>query len=181
MKYCPQCANRYPNDLAFCTVDGSPLSDTDREAETLKIGASYLSSPPSNITHIMKTEVMEIGDYIDFATPQFTVRITVKDLVEDKFPDFLNGLTSELLGVYIVISLKEASPAIFHRGSRTKVIKWNEYLLPVADSEHDESRSIFSFHITEDKAMVFRLFVKHINTHSRKVELSLGYFRYKKD
>jgi hypothetical protein len=181
MKYCPQCANRYPNDLAFCTVDGSPLSDTDREAETLKIGASHLGSPPSNITHIIKTEVMEIGDYIDFATPQFTIRITVKDLVEDKFPDFVNGLTSELLGVYIAISLKEASPAIFHRGSCTKVIKWNEYLLPVADSEHDESRSIFSFHITEDKAMVFRLFVKHINTHSRKVELSLGYFRYKKD
>jgi hypothetical protein len=176
MKYCPQCGNRYPNDLNFCMVDGAALSESDREAETLRMTHG---DPLPEITHIHKTVVVEIGDYVDFAAGQWTLRVTAKDLIKGQLPDsLLVSSSKEQLAVHLAFSFGDMG--MVHGGSYTKRVAFNELLVPVTESEHLESSSVHSFYLSEERVMLFTLFVKHINFPSRRVELRLAYFRYAK-
>ena len=95
----------------------------------------------------------------------------------DKFPELMIGtLSSKQIGAHLSFS----GQGPIHGGSSTKPVGFNEYLVPVAESEHFESHSLYFFYLGEDRALLFRLLVRHINTHSQKVELSLGYFRYER-
>jgi hypothetical protein len=107
MKYCPKCGRKYENDLKFCLDDGSPLPSYDPEVETLKLPHK---NPQQEITFIQKTEVLNIGDYVDFETPQFSCRIELKDLVEDKLPDspFNSSSTEKAIAAHLLLSPKSA-------------------------------------------------------------------------
>jgi hypothetical protein len=136
-------------------------------------------NPAPEVTHVVKTVVVEVGDYVDFNTGQWTTRIIVKDLVKGELPDSLIVSSSkEQLAVHLAFNFIDSG--IVHGGTYTKRVTFNEILVPVAESEHLESYSVHSFYLSEEKVVLFRLFVKHINVPSRKVELSLAYFRYVK-
>jgi hypothetical protein len=157
-------------------VDGAALSESDREAETLRMSSG---NAVPEVIHIHKTAVVEVGDYVDFNTGQWTLRITVKDLVKGQLPDsLLVSSSKEQFAVHLAFSFGDMG--MVHSGSHTKRVAFNEILVPVAESEHLESYSVHSFFLSEDKVVLFTLFVKHINVPSRKVELSLAYFRYVK-
>lgn len=182
MKYCPKCGRRYESDLKFCLDDGSALPQYNPEVETLKLPNK---NPQRQITFIQKTEVLNIGDYIDFETPQFSCRIELNGLVEDKLPNSLFdlSLTEKTTAAHLILSPKsaEGKMGMIHSGSRIKVVSLNEFVMPKAEPEDDESRSVFFFYLGEKLALVFRLFVKHINKHSGKAELKVAYFRYEPD
>src|SRR5438874_1066789 len=107
MKYCPKCGRKYENALKFCLDDGSALPSYDLEVETLKLPDKNLQR---EMTFFQKTEVLNIGDYVDFETPQFSCRIELKDLVEDRFPDSLlnSSSTEKAIAAHLIRSPKSA-------------------------------------------------------------------------
>ena len=155
MKYCPQCGNKYPNDLAYCTVDGSPLSATSQEAETLKMEPieSLIDSSP---VYTYEQRDVFIEEYINFVTPKFILRIVVKDVLEAELPDGAFAPQTQL-AVQLEIDSDRPMPAIIHGGERTKKLGLNRYLVPVAASNQDESRSLYFFDLSEKKTVLFRL------------------------
>ena len=173
MKYCPTCGKKHENSMRFCTEDGTPLPNVDADAETLKMEAAKTHSP----TLYIKTQTVSKGDYVDIALPKFTFRITVKDILETDFPDLLFGKASKELAAYLLLT--SPTPLILSNGTRTKRIEFDKYFLPV-ETGNGENRSLFSFYLSEERVILFRLFVTHINVHSGTVELNWGYFRYSK-
>jgi hypothetical protein len=142
-----------PNEMNFCTVVRSPLSESDPKAETLKLTPG---EAVPEITHIHKTAVVEIGEYVDFNTGQWTLRITAKDLVKGQLPDSLIVSSSkEQFAVHLAFNFGDMG--MVHGGSYTKRVAFNELLVPATESEHLESYSAHFFYLSEDRVVLFTL------------------------
>lgn len=174
MRYCAKCGEKYDNDFSFCLADGEPLPVADQQAQTVR-----MAERQEDITHLFKTYVVEVGDYVDFNTGQWTLRVTVKAIVKETLADTLFTSAQKETAVHLAFSFEQLG--FVHSGSRTKRIGINEIIVPVAESDHLESYSVHSFYLGEDRVVLFTLFVRHINIPSQKVEVSLAYFRYAKN
>ena len=160
--------------MNVCVVDGSLLLSNDPEAATLA-----MLSHDQNITHTLETKTLGVGDYYDFDTPNFNIRIILKGILETDLPDsLLAHSTKKQLAAHVGFVTNTMMPGLVHGGLRTKRVSLNEYLLPTVETEHDESRTAHFFYLDNAKAVLFRMLITHINLRSQEAELRMGYFRY---
>lgn len=94
--------------------------------------------------------------------------------------EFVEPLIGSFSPKQIAARMSINGAGIIYGGLSTKYMGGNEYLVPVAGSEHFESHSLYFFFISEDLTVLFRLLINHINTHAKTVELNLAYFRYER-
>ena len=175
MKYCPKCGNKYSDDTNYCLVDGHALPKNDPNAQTLKLEADKTPHDVPEVIFTSESATLALGDYFDFKLPKHTLRIKLEDFKEDRFPEILVNALSEKQPV---ARLSIISDGLIHGGRCTHFIEHNQYWVPVTKGEHFESHCLYFFKVSNDITVLFRLWVEHINLHSKTAELKLAYFRY---
>ena len=148
----------------------------NEDAETLKIKPAR--SVENETVLIKRKEILKLGDYVDFEVPNVKdlhIKITFNEIAETEIPDAaLTSLTTKRLAA----RLSFTPTGFIYGGHSTKQTALNEYLVPIADSEHEEARSAYFFYLGKGKVRLFRVLVRHININNQEAELNIGYFRY---
>ena len=142
MKYCPQCGNKYPVGIRFCTVDGSTLTDRS-EAETVPmknppdaLQAVQITGPgtfaPARVEYILKKVWVDEGDVFEFTVNTGNATINVNEIVEETFTSgsFEDKETKEY-GVKIQV---RTLMGMIHGGAETINVPRSvppEYIVPV--------------------------------------------------
>jgi len=168
MKQCPQCHNKYP-DSDFCLVDGTKLLMFDPQADTLRYANSQ---PPNTVEYIYKKITLKAGEYFSLELKYSDIKIYFRDIEQHKFTTSLGQSTQDAAKLYI-----DTGGGIIHGGKITISTKVNEYLVPVK-YDLEEPYSLYFYYAKEDTIRFFRVFVSHINSYAKEVELDIAYLRY---
>jgi hypothetical protein len=117
---------------------------------------------------IYKARIFE-GDFQEFIWGGTTVRISVFQITS--FYYSLSHGRQEAMGVEIGFS---TGGGLVWGGADCKNTGTNRYLMPQKEFQDEEPCSVYFYHIINEKYFRFmRVFVDHINQHSRQVTLSL--------
>jgi hypothetical protein len=176
MKYCPKCQRTYADDTqSFCLQDGSTLVNSDPQAETFDM--QELPQVPSHQVEMIHDKIiLNLGNYFDLKTKYRTIRITFKDIVEKDFNS--RGTVKKELAAQLHVS---TGGGIVFGGEETIQHDINEYLVPVKTFEAEEPRSVFYFYTTEIQSAFFRVFLEHLNQHTKQAEVNIVYLHSRKN
>lgn len=182
MKYCPKCQRTYSDEtLSYCLQDGSTLLRSDPQAETLEVQKQRqpTSQLPSSAAEMIHEKVtLSIGDYYDLKTKHRTIRITFKDIIESDFNSGLIAVNKELAAR---LHINMGGGVVFG-GKETIQHDTNEYLVPVKLLDAaEEPRSVYYFYTSEIQSVFFRVFLEHLNAHSKQAELNFVHLHYIKE
>lgn len=119
---------------------------------------------------IYKARIFE-GDYQEFIWGGTTVRISVLQIIKTDFSHSPSHVKNEVLGVEIGFS---TGGGLVYGGEVCKKTAVNRYLMPQKEFQQEEPCSVYFYYIIHEERFLFmRVFVDHINQHSRQVTLSL--------
>jgi len=122
---------------------------------------------------IHKTRILE-GDYQEFIWGPATVRVSVSEIVKGKFNfSSLRG-EKETLGAVMDFS---TGGGLVYGGADCKQTGVNQYLIPQKEFNQEEPCSVYAYHVREGYFSFIRVFVDHVNQHSREVTLNLAFVK----
>ena len=184
MKYCPKCRAKYDDDnLNFCLLDGEPLPTADPGAQTVRmkaeekgevLAANLASIHAPKVEYIVKRVWVDEGSYFDFKAQTNSIRLTVKEIVEETFASSAFEKRKEHAAK---IEVGVSGIGNVYGGAETIKVGVAGFLVPVKGIAEEE-RSLFTFYAQSGIALLFRILVEQINTHHRRVELNIAYLWY---
>lgn len=122
---------------------------------------------------IHSTKILE-GDYQDFVWGPTTVRLSVSEIVKANFHFSHLGGKKETPGAVIHFS---TGGGLVYGGVDCKQTGVNQYLIPQKEFDDEEPYSVYAYYFRDDYFRFFRVFVDHVNQHSRQVTLNLAFVR----
>jgi hypothetical protein len=120
---------------------------------------------------IHKTTILE-GDYQEFIWGFSTVRISVSEILKSTF--YSSSLMSEKEALGALISFSTGGGLVFG-GVECKRTGVNEYLIPQKEFHDEEPCSVYAYYVGDGYFSFIRVFVDHINQHSRQVTLNMAF------
>lgn len=117
----------------------------------------------------LKARIFE-GGFREFIWGSKTVRISVPRIVRENF--YLSQLRSgqEASGAEVQLSM---GGGLVYSGADCRETGVNQYLMPQKEFQDEEPYSVYAYHTGEKYFHFMRIYVDHVNQHSRQVTLDL--------
>jgi len=144
------------------------LITTNQPARAIVAHDTHPTTIDRNGGVIHKTKILE-GDYQEFIWGPTTVRVSVSEIVKSR----LRG-ERETLSAVIHFS---TGGGLVYGGADCKETGVNQYLIPQKEFNQEEPCSVYAYHVREGYFSFIRVFVDHVNQHSREVTLNLAFVK----
>ena len=110
------------------------------------------------------------GDYQEFIYGHTTIKVAVSEIVKKKlYHSYIPG-EIESIGAVLEIS---TDGGLVHGGEDCKKEGTNKYLIPQKETQVEETYSVYAYHAKKDYFNFFRVYIDHVNPHTRQVTLNL--------
>jgi hypothetical protein len=121
--------------------------------------------------YVAKVKI-KVGDYREFEWGDSLVKISLVDIVKEKFKTIIGE--TETFGAELGV---EIGGGIVYGGKCTKECSVNHYRVPAIVSNYEEPYSLYFFHSDKNYLRFFRTFIEHINNHANEVTLNVFFFK----
>jgi len=117
---------------------------------------------------LRKIVKVAVGDYVTLPCDHSNLKITVIDIVQENFK--MEHFEIESYGANLGV---DAGGGLVFGGYSAIETGVNQYKIPIKKFQNEEPCSIYSFHCKKDYFSFMRIFIEHINPHSKEVTLNV--------
>ena len=121
-----------------------------------------------NVERLLIEVKIKEGDFVDIPWSPSPYRISLKNIVSDKFN--LKYSNNVNIGAELYIN---CGGGLVYGGEYAKESDINQWIIPLNESSHEEPYSIYSHFVYKGSLSFFRCYASHINSHSREVTLNI--------